>query len=95
MQDSNSEYTIDEAHNQNTKPPPVWIINKVVVISTLVKRFHWLRFIIAVQPLSKYNRKCTITPNRFNKNSNWLLMCSKLLSDWKWMIIVYHQVNNV
>jgi hypothetical protein len=23
MQDSNSEYTIDEAHNQNTKPPPV------------------------------------------------------------------------
>jgi hypothetical protein len=53
MQDSNSEYTIDEAHNQNTKPPPVWIINKVVVISTLVKRFLWLRFIIAVQPLSK------------------------------------------
>ena len=23
IQDSNSEYTIDEAHNQNTKPTPV------------------------------------------------------------------------
>jgi hypothetical protein len=31
IQDSNSEYTID----QNTKPTPVWIRNNVVAISTI------------------------------------------------------------